>query len=65
MWGSELHDAIETVELICPNDDYLDILFRQDQETFKRRSDQLSEQAHFLRKKWLPSRPKKVRWRKG
>ena len=25
----------------------------------------LSERAHMLRKKWLPHRPKKMRWRKG
>ena len=29
------------------------------------RQDKLSDRAHMLRKKWLPSRPKKVRWRKG
>ena len=44
---------------------FLSFLINENQKTYRLRSDHLSEKAHFLRKKRLPSRPKKVRWRKG
>ena len=66
--SSEMCNSTFSVELSCPLEDYRDILDRQifgDIETQRLKGLALSERAHMLRKKWLPHRPKKVRWRKG
>ena len=62
------YNNLFSVELTCPVDDFrelLDIEVKCWDKTRTLRSQALSERAHMLRKKWLPTRPKKVRWRKG
>ena len=58
-----------SIELIAaPIEDYREVIDRiveNENASRKCQSQFLSERAHMLRKKWLPHRPKKVRWRKG
>ena len=67
MWGytySFYQPATTTSELVVDRD-AIDRDVRLGLQTQKLRRNHLAERAHFLNRKWLPHRPKKLRWNKG